>query len=190
MSSFEQLKQVLAPLGVYTWDGSFQEAELRTIGTVLDAQIAQIAKIAREMHLTTAEDLGLENICRLLPSVPITHNSAELRLALAALLRISDHHFTADAIADNISGCGLPAHVEETDTPCQIKVSFPDIGGIPEDFALLRPIIENIAPAHVEIIYHFWYLTWKRLEEKLPTWKDLDAKGFCFKEFERFVRDA
>lgn len=189
MKAKESIRALLEPLGVYAWEQSFQWAELQSIGQALDECRGELDRIAQEMNLTTAEAEGLAMVCALLAGKPSASQPEALRAALAALLRIGDSSFTLQAICDNVSGCGLPAEVKETSIPGQVTVSFPGIGGIPDDFSHLRSIIENIIPCHVEIVYCFWYLLWERLERCIPSWSALEAKGFTWRNLERFVRD-
>lgn len=189
MNARDSMRALLEPLGVYAWEQSFQWAELQSIGKALDACRVELDHIAREMNLTTAEDEGLSLISALLAGKPSTTDAEALRAALAALLRIGDSSFTVQAICDNVSGCGLPAEVNETSIPGQVTVSFPGIGGIPDNFPHLRSIVEEIIPCHVEILYCFWYLLWERLERRIPSWNALEAQGFTWKNLERFVRD-
>lgn len=189
MSSAEALQAMLAPLGVYRWEDSFQWAELRSEGKALDACIEELEGTQREMHLLTAQGEGLKRLCEILASPPISQTQEQLRAALAALLRIGDGSFTIDAVSDNISGCGIPAQVRETETAGKVEISFPGTPGIPDDFPRLQPIIEDMIPCHLELSYLFWYITWARVEEKLPTWKTFDAHAFTWKSFERFVWD-
>lgn len=189
MSAAQVLKDLLAPLAVYRWEGSFQWAELLSIGGALDACQEDLEQIQREMNLMTAEGEGLQRLCSLLSSAPISPTTQQLREALAALLRIGDGSFTGKAVSDNVSGCGILAEVKETDTPGRVEISFPNTPGIPDDFPKLRPIIEDIVPCHLEIDYVFWYILWRRLEEKLPSWVALTGYAFSWKNLERFVRD-
>lgn len=189
MSTSESMRALLEPLGVYTWEKSFQWRELKSMGASLDTCVQELERIAQEMNLSTAEGEGLQKILSLLAGKPAATQPEQLRVALAALLRIGDASFTLDAVCDNVSGCGLPAEVKETGIPGQVSVSFPGIGGIPDNFLHLRSIVEEIVPCHLEIVYVFWYLLWKRLETKLPSWKALEARGFTWKSLESFVTD-
>jgi len=189
MSAAQALKDLLAPLAVYRWEGSFQWAELLSVGAALDACQENLDQIQREMNLMSAEGEGLQNICSLLSSVPISPTPKQLREALAALLRIGDGSFTSPAVSDNVSGCGISAQVKETDTPGKVEISFPGTPGIPDDFLKLRPVIEEIVPCHLEIAYVFWYILWSRVEERLSSWRILEGYAFSWKDLERFVRD-
>jgi hypothetical protein len=187
MSYAQHLKDLLAPLNVYSWDQSFQWAELLSEGKSLDACAEELERIQREMNLLTAEDQGLSRICSLLVRKPVAEGAKQLRDALAALLRIGDRSFTLKAIRDNLSGCGVTATVEEMDSPGKVAVSFPDVPGIPVDFSEIKTIIEDIIPCHLEINYLFWYITWAELEQKLPSWRHLEEKTLTWRELEAFV---
>jgi hypothetical protein len=180
----QQLRALLAPLGVYRWEDTFQWAELRAVGAALDACGAELEELERECLLQTAETWGLDRLRSLLASSPPGQSAGQKRTALAALLRIGDGSFTPDAIRDNLSGCGLLVEVAEDSTPGGVTVSFPEVKGIPDNFAEMRVIIENILPAHAEIFYCYHYLTWGEWEEAAPTWAALESKASTWKLLE------
>ena len=151
----QQLRDLLAPLGVYRWEGSFQWGELRSQGEALDAVAEELRHTQREMSLATAEDEGLDAVRSLLHRPPDTEDPETLRAALAALLRVGGDSFPLAAMNDTLSGCGVPAAVEETGDPLHLVVRFPDCQEEPEDFDRLRGIVEDVLPCHVLIEYQF-----------------------------------
>lgn len=187
MSCAQNLKDLLAPLAVYSWDQSFQWAELISQGESLDTCLQELEEMQREMSLCTAQEYGLRQIAALLSKKPLANEPVKLRQALAALLRIGDRTFTIEAIRDNLSGCGITATVAETETPGKVAIAFPFVGGIPENFAELKGIMEQIVPCHLEIDYQFRFLLWFELEQKILTWRMLEQQDFTWKELERFV---
>ena len=142
-----------------------------------------LEEIQRESSLVTAEDWGLEQIARLLKRRPVASEPRALADALAALLRIGGDSFTLQAINDTISGCGVPALVKELGVE-RVEVSFPGIGGVPPEFEELKKIIEDILPAHLEITYKFWYITWEVLERKFPTWQSIEDPKLTWAQLE------
>jgi hypothetical protein len=151
----QQLRDLLAPLGVYRWEGSFQWGELQSEGEALDGAAADLRRVQREMSLATAEEEGLEMIRSLLRRPPDTEDPAALRAALAALLRVGGGSFTLEAMNDTLTGCGIPAVAEETGDPLHLVVRFPDCEEEPADFDRLRGIVEDILPCHLLIEYQF-----------------------------------
>lgn len=151
----QQLRDLLTPLGVYRWEGSFQWGELQSEGAALDALAAELRHTAREMNLATARDEGLEAVASLLRRPPDTEDPAALRAALAAQLRIGGGSFTLAAMNDTLAGCGVAAAAEETGDPLHLVVRFPDLEEEPEDFDRLRGIVEDILPCHLLIEYQF-----------------------------------
>ncbi len=172
---------LLRPLGVYDLrPGTINRGELAAYGVRLDGAAGELDHTAREMNLTTAEDFGLERIEALLPYRPVCETAGQRRQALAALLRINGDSFTTAAINDTLRGCGLNARAEEAGRPGYVKVYFPDVAGIPEGFAQLRLIIEDILPSHVDVSYVFWYNTWGMAALRHPTWGDAAATGLSW----------
>ena len=60
MSHGQNLRDLLAPLGVYRWEGSFQWGELQSEGEALDQVAEQVALLQREMNLYTAQAEGAD----------------------------------------------------------------------------------------------------------------------------------
>jgi len=183
MSYARYLREILAPMGVYDLDATFNGGELDSEGTALDTLWEELEEIGRESCLLTAEDWGLEQIAVLLSRRPVAADKGSMAAALAALLRIGGDSFTLSAINDTLSGCGIPAVARE-DGVGRVTVSFPGIPGVPSEFEALRKIIEDILPAHLEITYWFWYLTWEELERILPTWQDIEQRNLTWGELE------
>ncbi|WP_130869330.1 DUF2313 domain-containing protein [Intestinimonas massiliensis (ex Afouda et al. 2020)] len=184
----EYLRQLLRPLRVYDLDGTANGGELDAQGTALDGVSDTLEEIQREMLISTAQGRGLESIEALLTRKPVTDDLEMRRAALAALLRISGDSFTLAAINDNLKGCGVNAVAEETGTPGKVIVRFPDVPGIPDGFEEMTAIIESILPAHVEIEYVYWYVTWAMLEARFATWGDIEALGPTWDQMEKMVR--
>lgn len=151
----EQLRALLAPLGVYRWEGSYQWGELQSEGEALDAVAQDLRHTAREMSLATARDEGLDAVASLLVRPPDTRDPDVLRAALAALLRVGGGSFTLAAVNDTLAGCGVEAVAEETGDPLRLVVRFPGLAQEPADFPRLRGIVEDILPCHLLAEYRF-----------------------------------
>lgn len=155
MNHGQNLRDLLEPLGVYRWEGSFQWGELQSAGAALDGVADALADLQREMNLTTARGEGLDHILDLLGRARDGESPEALRGTLAALLRIGSGAFTLAAMNDTLRGCGIPAVVEETETKQVVAVSFPGLAGVPEDFARLKERVEAILPCHLQVEYRF-----------------------------------
>lgn len=184
MSCAQSLRDLLEPLGVYRWEGSFQWGELQSAGAALDGVAGHLARTQREMNLATAQAEGLDGVQALLACRPGARDREDLRLALAALLRIGADSFTLAAMNDTLRGCGIPARVEETGDPLRLRVRFPDTGGRPAQFDALRRVIEDILPCHVEVGYEFTPLTWDGLEARFDQWDKLEAEEITWETLE------
>ena len=156
MSHGQNLRDLLEPLGVYRWEGTFQWGELQSQGAALDGVEAELESIQREMNLATAQAEGRDGVLALLGRERVEGAlGAGRRQTAAALLRIGGDSFTLAAINDTIRGCGLPARVEETGDPLKVKVVFPETAGIPAGFSAVQDRIEEILPCHLQVEYQF-----------------------------------
>ena len=84
---------------------------------------------------------------------------------------------TLEAINATIGGCGVQCLVEETERYGTVRVSFPSVAGIPEQFERKRIIIEEIIPCHLEIDYFFRFMTWAICESKGYTWGRVEKES-------------
>ena len=155
MNHGQNLRDLLEPLGVYRWEGSFQWGELQSEGAALDGVADALASLQQEMNLTTAQGEGLNRVLELLGRERDREDPESLRETLAALLRIGNGAFTLAAMNDALRGCGIPAVVEETETKQVVSVSFPGVVGVPEDFARRKERVEAILPCHLQVEYRF-----------------------------------
>lgn len=183
MNSGQCLRQLLEPLGVYRWEGSFQWGELTSEGRALDAVAGVLSALQEDMHLKTAGAETLAQWQALLGCYSASRTTTAQREALAALFRVGEDSFTLAAANDALQGCGVPALVEETGDPLKLKVTFPATGGVPADFDQMRETVERLLPCHVQIQFQFTPLTWNQLETQYVTWDDLEQVG-RWKDFE------
>lgn len=137
----------VAPLGI---DGCTNpEPFTGGAGVALDLCANELEEIQEEMNFVTAKKQGLQHMCSLLRSRPMTENTEQMRASISALLRIGDRSFTLQAIEDNLSSCGLSVSVFEGDTPGCVTVTFPGVVDIPQNFLELQKRIEEILPCHI-----------------------------------------
>lgn len=155
MGHGQSLRDLLTPLGVYRWEGSFQWGELKSEGAAMDQVEQELAHIQQEMNLWTAQEEGLQGVLDLLGRQVGQEDPESLRQTAAALLRIRNNNATLAAMNDTLRGCGIPAQVEETNDPLQVKVIFPGIVTPPPDIIQIQELIEAILPCHLHVKYYF-----------------------------------
>ena len=155
MNHGQNLRDLLEPLGIYRWEGTFQWGELQSEGAALDQVGQALAHLQQEMNLATARAEGLKGLLTLLGRDSSEGETEDLRQTAAALLRISGDSFTLEAMNDTLRGCGIEALVEETDNPLKVVVSFPGVTGIPAGFSQTKTRIEEILPCHLQVEYQF-----------------------------------
>lgn len=187
MSYQDYIWEMLRPLRVYQQDGLFQQGELKAIGETLDGVFSELEDLQKEMNLMTAEGWGLQQIASLFELRPSSLSEAEQAEALRALLRISGDGFTVEALNQTLAGCGTLAHVAETDQVGVVQVSFPNVPGKPSGFENICYILENILPAHLSVLYDFWYIDWAHFQASFPTFWDLDGANLTWRDLEASV---
>lgn len=182
------LREMLLPLGVYDLSGTgVSGSELSALGAGLDEVAEHLEYVEREALTPTAEGEGLsrrENLFARKPAAP----STELRrAAIASLLQIDGDSLTLDAINRTISGCGIPAQVQETKTVGQLRVIFPETAGEPDQYAQIQKIILDLLPCHLETEFYLRYMTWAECEEKKYTWDTAEEAGHTWQSFQLAV---
>ena len=175
MGFTEELVELLRPLGVYTFrEGSFSLGELQALGAPLDAAKAWAEEMQRESIVMTAEDEGLTRMESLFRFCAGLKEAQARRAAIAAFLQFGRDSFTKQALNQCLNACGVPCRVEETGEPEHVKVWFPGQMGIPDGFAQMRVIMEDILPCQLDIFYYFRYCTWQETEDYGLTWGRLN----------------
>ena len=178
------LRRLLEPLGVYDMaEGSIGGAELYALGMGFDGIGGQLEMAERESLVATAEDIGLRRREMLFARCPAAFKTEDRRKAIAALLQIDGDSLTPSAINNTLRGCGIRAKALELDTG-HLRVIFPDVGGVPEEFDRISQIILDILPCHLDVEFYFLYLTWEECESRAYTWAALEAEGFSWDEFQ------
>lgn len=169
MTATDRLLRLLVPLGAYSFEsGTYSLGEIMAFGSEADIAKAYMEGIEKDCCLLTASDEGLKAFARLFGFTLPSDNTDSLRRAVIGLLNISGDGFTPAAINAAIADCGMNAVVTAKEDG-GLMVMFPGVMGEPERFELMRPVIENILPAHLEPEYVFVYLTW--LQAGSITWQ-------------------
>jgi hypothetical protein len=184
MGYFDYLKELLRPLGVYSLDDGYGAAELYALGQELDGCCEKLQAAETESIIPTATGAGLEAYEALVTNIPAYTGIKTRRQALMGLIQIDDTCFTRDALCRILSGCGLPAQVDETDEKYVVAVSFPKNRGIPENFEAIKARVEEILPCHLNVEYILSYPTWGELEAAYPTWAD--TVGLSWSDLESY----
>ena len=188
MAYSEYLKQLLRPLGIYDLSpGSLSAGELEALGAGLDSAEQAIDYAEQEGSLPTATGEGLDLWESLFASAPVHYSTELRRAAIAALLRIGGDSFTLSAINDTISGCGVRALALEKENFGYIRVIFPEVAGIPEDFARIRTIILDIIPCHLDVEFYFRYLTWAECHAYGYTWAIVHQREYTWYGFQTAI---
>ncbi len=185
MNCADQLRDLLAPLGVYNLDpSSLSGAELEALGFALDSLSQRLDYVENEGALATAADEGLVRRERLFAHTGALISPSLRRNAIAALLRIGMGCPTLQSINDTISGCGVRAIVSEKNQANCVRVSFPDVRGIPENFSQVKQIILDILPVHLDVEFFFNLMTWADCHKMRFTWKIIHDRGYNWSQFQ------
>ena len=140
----------------------------------------------REAVTATAEQQGLSRREALFLHRPAAVTAEERRAAIAALLQIDGDSLTPSAINLTLQGCGIKAWAQEMGHG-QLRVLFPEVAGVPEEFDQIRTIILEILPCHLAVEFYFRYLTWEECERAAFTWEMVEAENHTWDSFQLAV---
>lgn len=187
MSAAARLRALFEPLRLYSFaSGTLSAAELDAAGAAIDGFLAQLLLLEREASPLTAEGEGLALWEELLGHTPPQSVDARRRAVLVQLA--SDGSTSLAALADTLAICGLDVAIaEDADDREVIVVSFPGVAGIPEGFAAMRAVIEELLPCHLEPRYDFRYISWTLFERHFPTWQALESSGLDWHGIEHII---
>ena len=178
------LKELLAPLGVYDLTaGTVSEGELYALGTLLDTVGQRLEAVERESLTATAEGEGLERRESLFARRPVADTAESRRAAIAALLQIDGDSLTPADINKTMRGCGIKARAEELGDG-KLRVVFPEVAGIPEEFEQIRDMILDILPCHLGVEFYFRYLTWEECHKVGFTWQMVEEAEHTWDSFQ------
>lgn len=184
------LQALIAPLGVYDLSkGTINSAEVYALGTVLDEVSRTLETAEREALTATAEDIGLQRREALFARRPAADTAEERRAAIAALLQIDGDSLTPGAIDLTLRGCGIRAQALEVGDGL-LRIVFPGLVGVPEEFEQIRKIILDILPCHLEAEFYFRYLTWGECESMGYTWEAVEAAEHTWDSFQQAVPES
>ena len=178
------LQALLEPLGIYNFEtGGIQQAELAALGTELDRISNRLEQAEREGNTATAVDQGLSRREALFLHRPAAATAEDRRAAIAALLQMDGDSLTPSAINLTLRGCGIKAWAQEKGNGC-LRVLFPEVAGIPEEFERIRTIILEILPCHLAVEYFYKWFSWRELEALFADWRTLEERGLSWAELE------
>ena len=178
------LRALLAPIGLYDLSaGTHNAAAISALGSALDAVEEKLDTALREGVLATAEDAGLEAWESLVARRPAASTAQGRRAALEALLRVREGSGSAAEINGTLRGCGVPALAQERGVG-SIRVTFPNVVGVPADFEKIRPILLDILPCHAEVEIYFRYLLWSECEALGYTWAQIETARYTWEQFQ------
>ena len=179
------MRALLEPVGVYKLTGGPGGAELTALGAALDGVNGETETMDRECTVQTAESFGLTSYERLLPSRIPSLTISQRRMVIEALLSIDGTSFTLDKLNATLAGCGIRAHVEETDRHYIVRVSFPGTNGYPDGIEQIMERIEAILPCHLNCEYIITFCRCMDLEAYYKHWAELDDAKISWGDLER-----
>ena len=180
----EYLRALLAPLGVYDLgEGTINGAELHALGEGLDGISRKLENVERESLTATAEGEGLTRRETLFARRNAAVTAEARRAAIAALLQIDGDSLTPADINKTMRGCGIKARAEELGDG-KLRIIFPEVAGVPEEFEQIRSIILDILPCHLETEFFFRYLTWEECHRVGFTWQMVEEAEHTWESFQ------
>ncbi|MBR5774366.1 MAG: hypothetical protein IKY44_05890 [Clostridia bacterium] len=174
MSVLKQMKDMLAPLGIYSLDdSSLVVCELSVYAQELEKLHDSLATLLRELFISTAQSYGIEKIEELFQRVRPDLTLQERRNRIGRYMTLSNTDFSHSSIEGQLTLAGAVSDLVQGED----SVSFPsliastDIRQVAEQLSM----IEDIIPAHLGI----------EVGIESMSWDEMDGLDFNFGTFDK-----
>ncbi len=186
MTGYESMVKTMKPIGAYTLDGTtYVDNELKAYAAELDRLSAEIEEVIKESIVTTAEGDGLRFYERLVGTLDDNTSTDLRREMIIYLLNLNMNDNTPDGIKKFFKSIGLECEI--TENPAIFDLYIKPLGG--EYSISERKYIINRAkdflPCHLTFTIDFREATWADYDSKGRTFKQIDALGLSWEEFEQ-----
>lgn len=156
MTSYESMKQKLAPMGLYSLSsGSEVDCELKAYAMGLQPLFDELDMLEREAFIPTAETFGLRERERFIGKERDDLNTEERRERLICAEQCMGDDATLRGFEKFMRSCGLKKfEVVEYPTRARIEIFVNDLLPPGEKNLVVEKISREV-PAHMNTIIHF-----------------------------------
>lgn len=152
-----ELRKMLEPLGVYSFEG-YSGGAINALGSSLDQAEAALTGQKENLFLETAGERGLSALEALFPMLP-GKDLENRRAALTVLLGENEGGFTRDGIIRTLGACSIPVTITEQ-SGLRILVTLEGEVTMEEDPVFLMWVLEQVLPCHLGVTCAYQYTAW------------------------------
>ena len=144
---YSYLKRQLQPLRVYSFDGTFIDAELRALGQALDTCATAIDSALGKLS-DVSIGYGMHMYAQLFPELAQSIGAENMAGFIKALMTAPAMVMTKDNINTLLSMMGLEAQAWENAEPFTVEIASSN--ELPQ---AVKAAIEKILPCHLAVSY-------------------------------------
>lgn len=181
--TYTSMKKSLTPLGIYNFNRTNINTELKAYAFVLDEINNEIQEMLSECFIDSAKSYGLTNR-ELVIGAQRDDLSVEQRREMLLLREsITKSSFTVQKIEESLRSFGLQFDLLEY--PSLYIVSVNARGSYSEkEQAWIRNEVEKIMPAHLIVQVVFCGPTWEQSDSKNSTFSYIESLDLCWDEID------
>lgn len=175
MAVLDNLKNRLAPIGVYREDAPVLTWELIAYAAELERLYTELSVMFRERFIDTAQDEGLRAYELLFGPERTGESTEERRRLLKLRMELGDGDFTPAGIRKALDSIGIQYTISEF--PHLNKLNVIAVSDhAPAQQAWIRREVSKIIPAHIEFQLTFNTMTWQQWDALDRTFSAIDTE--------------
>ena len=185
MSSYESMVKAMSAVKAYNLDGNtYVDKELLAYSAVLDAFSEEIDEIIRECIVTTAENEGLSFYEKLVGTLDDKADTDTRRAMIISLLNLNTNDNTHNGIKRFFESIGLECEIAENPSIFDLYIMPVSRNFTASEKRYMINRAKKFLPCHLTFTIDFRTSTWADYNAKNMMFKDIDALGITWEEFE------
>lgn len=154
---------------------------LQSSGMEIDEQKQGLKSILQSMFVNTAPDWALDIWEKELDLVSFAEKPLDQRRS-RIISKIRGKGMVTVPLIKSVAESYVYGTVSVTEHPQQYSftIKFLDSRGIPPNYADLQTAIEEIKPAHLEVVYEFLFTTWGEYTGWVKNWGNVKDQGMTW----------
>ncbi|PEL12659.1 putative phage tail protein [Bacillus sp. AFS017336] len=117
------------------------------------------------------------------PNIPLADRQSTVKAKIRGIgvVNVAQIKRTADAFTNG------NVQVTEKASTYEFEIKFTAVNGTPPNMGDLQEAINQLKPAHLNVIYVYAYRTWNKIDLVNYTWNQIDALGLTWDQFETLL---
>lgn len=181
MTVYDQLRERLAPIGIYAENAPVLEQELQVYADELSLLHQELEVMLGERFITTARDRGLTVYEELFGPERADCDVEERRKMLQLRLNLGEGDFTPAGFRRALDSLGLNYVINEFPELNRLNIAATADYTVAQQ-ALISREVSRLVPAHLEFQLTFNTLTWQDYDGMDRTFGEVDNEDLTWKQ--------